>query len=89
MNAPAAPKKNRGPESDEYNQLKGQLVDVQLIDGVLAVGKLAWVDHYTLGVDVVKVTRERGGRHTFDPPIRRMIYKHAIIALGLNHAAAD
>lgn len=47
-------KKRYGPESDEFNRIKGRVVRIfplGITDPLEAwVGKLRWVDRYTIGV---------------------------------------
>ena len=44
------PKKSFGPESDFFQKLKGQVIEVSLRTGQLWRGKLLWVDRYSIGI---------------------------------------
>ena len=64
-------KPHQSPESEAFNTLKGQMVQIFLmVSGASFRGKLVWVDHYTIGIEEAGAREE--GR---DPWI---VYKHAI-----------
>lgn len=64
--APKKRKKYLGPESDFYDELKGQIVKVEMDDGSDLIARLVWVDRFTIGL------MDLGTRK------RSMWYKHSI-----------
>lgn len=69
---PKKRKKYLGPESDFYDELKGQIVKVGVDDGSDLVARLVWVDRYTIGLKDL-VTGKRS-----------MWYKHSIQVIERN-----
>jgi sRNA-binding regulator protein Hfq len=78
-------RKNYGPESEMWDALKGTRVHIRLLDGDLCWGVLAWVDVFTIAVDLdsfLAGKRLDYAASRVNPPRRRMIYKHAISDVG-------
>lgn len=77
--SPRRRRKYLGPESDFYDELKGQVVQVELDRGVSLTARLAWVDRFTIGLADLKTGK------------RTMWYKHAIRAIERSekHGASE
>jgi hypothetical protein len=69
---PPVKPRNFGPESRRFDELKGKLIQIHwLSEGRdCTVGKLLWVDRYSLGLDE-------------GPTGEQLIYKQAIRQIGL------
>lgn len=74
-------KARRSPESSQYDELKGKLINIELLRGRI-VGTLKWVDTYTLGVQVSFM--EDGDLQRFtraEPSAITMVFKNNVIAI--------
>lgn len=76
---PKRRKKYLGPESDFYDELKGQIVRVEFDRGTSVIARLVWVDRYTIGLSDLKTGK------------RSMRYKHCIngIERSEDHGATE